>query len=95
MRDVIIERSSLTFLLSAYEKNSNQPDVHGQPWKSKSRQLLECAENEEDVAEQLQAEDNEVAQVHVCRLARRVEPCRSVTETKMEKQEFELSGFSC
>ena len=50
-------------MLTAYEKNSNQSHVHSQPWKRKSRQLLERAENEEDVAEQLQAEDDEVAQV--------------------------------
>ena len=67
-------------MLTAYEKYSNQSHVHSQPWKRKSRQLLERAENEEDVAEQLQAEDDEVAQVQVCRLPRRIKPCRSVTE---------------
>ncbi len=73
--------------LRTYEKDGNQPDVHCQPRKRESRQLLERAENEEDIAEQLEAEDDEVAQVQVGRLTRGVEPRRRVTE----KQLFELT----
>ncbi len=75
--------------MAAYEEDSNQTNIHGQPWKRKSRQLLERAEDEEDVTEQLQGEDDEVAQVQVCRLARRVEPCSRVTGYGEKVNNFE------